>query len=70
MLVFLGRQIPDLVLLDVMLPDADGLDLCRNLRSDPKYASVAVIMLTAKVDEVDRVLGLELGADDYVSKPF
>jgi two-component system phosphate regulon response regulator PhoB/two-component system alkaline phosphatase synthesis response regulator PhoP len=69
-LAFLGRETPDLVLLDVMLPDADGLDLCRKLRSDQKYSSVAVIMLTARVEEIDRVLGLELGADDYVSKPF
>jgi len=69
-LAFLAKEIPDLVLLDVMLPDADGLDLCRKLRSDQKYASVAVIMLTARVEEIDRVLGLELGADDYVPKPF
>jgi DNA-binding response OmpR family regulator len=69
-LAFLGKETPDLVLLDVMLPDADGLDICRKLRSDPKYASVAVIMLTARTEEIDRVLGLELGADDYVSKPF
>ena len=69
-LAFLGKEIPDLVLLDVMLPDADGLQLCRKLRSEQKYASVAVIMLTARVEEIDRVLGLELGADDYVPKPF
>ncbi len=69
-LAFLGRQIPDLVLLDVMLPDADGFDICRKLRSDRKFASLAVIMLTARTEEIDRVLGLEMGADDYVSKPF
>ncbi len=69
-LAFLAKQVPDLALLDVMLPDADGLDLCRKLRTDARYASVAVIMLTARGQEVDRVLGLELGADDYVSKPF
>ncbi len=69
-LAFLAKETPDLVLLDVMLPDVDGLDLCRRLRSDQKYSSVAIIMLTAKVEEIDRVLGLELGADDYVSKPF
>jgi DNA-binding response OmpR family regulator len=69
-LAFLGKETPDLVLLDVMLPDADGFDLCRRLRSEPKHASVAVIMLTARADEIDRVLGLEMGADDYVSKPF
>jgi len=67
---FLGREIPDLVLLDVMLPDADGFDLCRQLRSDQKYSSLAVIMLTARAEEIDRVLGLEMGADDYVPKPF
>jgi len=69
-LASLGKETPDLVLLDVMLPDADGLDLCRKLRSDQKYASVAVIMLTARAEEIDRVLGLELGADDYIPKPF
>jgi DNA-binding response OmpR family regulator len=69
-MAFLGKEIPDLVLLDVMLPDADGFDICRKLRSDQKYASVAVIMLTARAEEIDRVLGLEMGADDYVSKPF
>jgi len=69
-LAFLGKQTADLVLLDIMLPDADGFDLCRRLRSDPKLASLAVILLTARGQETDRVLGLELGADDYVSKPF
>jgi DNA-binding response OmpR family regulator len=69
-LSFLSRQTPDLVLLDVMLPDADGFDVCRKLRSDPKHASLPVIMLTARVEEIDRVLGLEIGADDYVPKPF
>jgi DNA-binding response OmpR family regulator len=69
-LAFLGRQTPNLVLLDVMLPDADGFDLCRKLRSDQKYGSLAVIMLTARAEEIDRVLGLEIGADDYVPKPF
>jgi DNA-binding response OmpR family regulator len=69
-LSFLSRQTPDLVLLDVMLPDADGFDVCRRLRSDPKHASLPVIMLTARVEEIDRVLGLEIGADDYVPKPF
>lgn len=58
---------PDLIILDLMLPKLNGLDLCRAIR---KESSVPIIMLTAKTEEIDRVLGLELGADDYVSKPF
>lgn len=61
---------PDLIILDLMLPELDGLEVCRRLRRDPVTASIPVIMLTAKADEVDRVVGLELGADDYVAKPF
>ncbi len=61
---------PDLVVLDLMLPGMDGLEVCRRLRADPGSARVPIIMLTAKADEVDRVLGLEMGADDYVVKPF
>ena len=61
---------PDLMVLDLMLPDLSGTDLCRKLRSDPKYAELPIIMLTARADEVDRVVGFELGADDYVTKPF
>jgi two-component system phosphate regulon response regulator PhoB len=61
---------PDLVLLDLMLPDLPGEDVCRQIRSDPATRSAAVIMLTAKGDEIDRVVGFELGADDYVVKPF
>jgi DNA-binding response OmpR family regulator len=61
---------PDLVLLDVMLPEMDGLEVCRRLRRDPRTQAVPIVMLTARGDEVDRVLGLELGADDYVVKPF
>jgi two-component system response regulator RegX3 len=61
------RQIPDLILLDVMLPDGDGRDLARDIR---KLSDVPIIMLTARGEEIDRVLGLELGADDYVVKPF
>jgi DNA-binding response OmpR family regulator len=61
---------PDLVILDLMLPEMDGLEVCRRLRQEPRTASIPIIMLTAKTDEVDRVLGLELGADDYVAKPF
>ena len=61
---------PDLIVLDLMLPGFDGLELTRRLRAEPSAASVPIIMLTAKADEVDRVVGLELGADDYVAKPF
>ncbi len=62
--------VPDLVVLDLMLPELDGLEVCRQLRRDVSTAAVPIIMLTAKSDEVDRVVGLEIGADDYVSKPF
>lgn len=61
---------PDLMVLDLMLPELDGLEVCRRLRQDPETASIPVIMLTAKGDEADRIVGLELGADDYVTKPF
>jgi phosphate regulon transcriptional regulator PhoB len=61
---------PDLVVLDLMLPELDGLEVCRRLRRDPTTATLPIVMLTARGDEVDRVLGLELGADDYIVKPF
>ena len=64
------RELPDLVILDLMLPGIDGLDVCRSLRADSRTARIPVIMLTAKSAEPDRILGLELGADDYVTKPF
>jgi DNA-binding response OmpR family regulator len=67
---FLRKERPDLVLLDLMLPDMDGLDVCRELRRDEKTAGIPIIMLTARDQETDKVLGLELGADDYVTKPF
>lgn len=60
----------DLLILDLMLPGIQGMDLCRILRNEPKTASLPIIMLTAKGEEVDRVLGLEMGADDYITKPF
>ena len=66
----IARQAPDLVLLDLMLPDLPGTEVCRRLRRDPATANVPVIMITARGDEIDRVVGLELGADDYVTKPF
>ena len=61
---------PDLVILDLMMPAMDGLEVCRRLRQDPSTVSLPIVMLTAKGDEVDRVLGLEIGADDYIVKPF
>jgi len=62
--------LPDLIVLDLMLPEVDGLEVCKILRRDPKVSGIPIIMLTAKAAEIDRVLGLELGADDYVTKPF
>jgi DNA-binding response OmpR family regulator len=64
------RQKPDLVVLDLMLPELDGLDVCRRLRRDPATEAIPILMLTAKAEEIDRILGLEIGADDYVTKPF
>jgi DNA-binding response OmpR family regulator len=61
---------PKLILLDVMLPELDGLEVCKLLRRDPATRSIPIVMLTARAAEIDRVLGLELGADDYVTKPF
>ncbi|HHV16703.1 MAG TPA: response regulator, partial [Gelria sp.] len=61
---------PQLILLDIMLPSMDGLEVCRTLKQDPNYNTIPIIMLTAKGDEFDTVLGLEMGADDYIKKPF
>jgi phosphate regulon transcriptional regulator PhoB len=66
----LRAALPDLIVLDLMLPGIDGLELTRRLRAEPAWAAVPIIMLTAKADEVDRVVGLEIGADDYIAKPF
>jgi two-component system phosphate regulon response regulator PhoB len=64
------RRRPSLVVLDWMLPDLSGPDVCRQVRSDPELRDLPILMLTAKAEEVDRVVGFELGADDYVTKPF
>ncbi len=61
---------PDLVLLDLMLPGMDGYDVCKEIKKDDNIANTSIIMITAKGDELDKVLGLELGADDYITKPF
>jgi two-component system phosphate regulon response regulator PhoB len=66
----LRAGLPDLVVLDLMLPGMDGLELTRRLRAEPAWGRLPIIMLTAKADEVDRIVGLEMGADDYVAKPF
>ncbi|MCS7203579.1 MAG: response regulator transcription factor [Thermodesulfovibrio sp.] len=60
----------DLVILDLMLPKIDGLDICKIIRNNPKLNKTGIIMVTAKTEEIDRVLGLEIGADDYITKPF
>src|SRR6185503_15402787 len=62
--------LPDLIVLDLMLPEVDGMEVCKLLRRDQKTSGIPVVMVTAKAAEIDRVLGLELGADDYVTKPF
>ena len=64
------RQVPDVVVLDLMLPDISGREVCRRLRADPRTRAVPVVMLTARGEETDRVAGFEVGADDYVTKPF
>lgn len=67
---FLKSNNIDLVILDVMLPDSDGFEICKYLKNDPVLSSIPVIMLTARGTEMEKILGLELGADDYVTKPF
>lgn len=69
-LEYLRRKPADLVLLDILLPDLDGVEICRRLRADDRLKSIPVIFLSAKGEEIDRVVGLEIGADDYVVKPF
>lgn len=67
---FLNSDTPDLIILDLMLPDTDGFEVCKHLKAHDKYAHIPIIMLTARSEETEKVLGLELGADDYVTKPF
>jgi len=69
-LAHISRALPDLILLDWMLPDVSGVELARRLRADPRTRDIPIIMLTARADERDKVLGLESGADDYITKPF
>src|SRR5215472_16232345 len=64
------RERPDLVILDIMLPEMDGIEVCRLLRRENSTATTPIMMLTAKGEEIDKVVGLEVGADDYVTKPF
>jgi len=64
------RERPDLIILDIMLPDSDGLEICKGLRNHSELGNVPIIFLTARVSETDRILGLELGANDYIVKPF
>jgi two-component system phosphate regulon response regulator PhoB len=66
----LRQNPPDLVILDLMLPDLSGTDICREMRADANLREIPVIMLTAKTEEIDRIVGFEIGADDYVTKPF
>ena len=64
------KKVPDLIILDLMIPGLDGLEVCKQIRSDRDLKEVPIIMVTAKAEETDRVVGLELGADDYITKPF
>ena len=70
MLGYCANRRPDLFVLDIMLPGIDGLEICRRIKQNPDFKKIPIIMLTAKGDEFDKVLGLELGADDYITKPF
>ena len=67
---FLKSEIPDLIILDLMLPDTDGYEVCKHLKRQDTFSNIPIIMLTARAEESERILGLELGADDYVTKPF
>jgi two-component system OmpR family response regulator len=65
-----GREQPELVVLDILMPEMDGTEVCRRLRADPRGARTPIIFVSSKDDEIDRIVGLELGGDDYISKPF
>jgi len=69
-LKFIKKNLPDLLILDLMLPDIDGLEICKMVRKKEAVSNLPIIMLTAKSEEMDKVLGLEIGADDYMTKPF
>lgn len=69
-LLAVDKERPDLIILDIMLPGLNGLDVCRKVRSNPDYNNIPIVIISAKSEELDVVLGLELGADDYVAKPF
>jgi len=69
-LQLIKQEKPDLAILDLMLPEMDGLEVCKRLRADPKTSTLPIVVLTAKGEESDKIVGLELGADDYVTKPF
>src|SRR5262245_47039742 len=69
-LASIAARPPDLLVLDLMLPQVDGLEICRSVRSAEKTSAIPIIMLTARADESDRIVGLEIGADDYLAKPF
>ena len=69
-LFMMRQERPDLLLLDLMLPGKDGLEITRILRADPNLAAIPIIMLTARIEDTDKIVGLEMGADDYVTKPY
>lgn len=69
-LKIINESTPSLILLDLMLPGIDGLEVCKSVRKNPKTENIPIIMITAKEEELDKILGLELGADDYITKPF
>src|SRR5258708_37891241 len=67
---FVHKRKPELIILDLMLPEVDGIEICRNLKNDPSTKHIPIVMLTAKSEEADVVVGLQMGADDYIPKPF
>src|ERR1700733_3900267 len=67
---FVHKRKPELIILDLMLPEVDGIEICRTLKSDPNTKHIPIVMLTAKSEEADMVVGLQMGADDYIPKPF